>query len=203
MVVASIFHFLCLCILSIMHLILVLIILNCFSLINAAPDYFKGLWRPEYARDVHTTLAPRDNGAPLRNVYAVADIQIRPTVISPKSGNPLLYGHAFLHVEGSAQDGAIRVEHVQPRPDFQIGMRMLDYTVQNNDKADPGSQKRLKAQSERSILVGQTPLTNAEFADPTTGKGLILDVWSKDPHLDSRIELLQPICPESCQKAGD
>ena len=25
--------------------------------------------------------------------------------------------------------------------------------------------------------MGQTKLTNAEFADPTTGKGLVLDVW--------------------------
>ena len=160
-----------------MHFISVLISICCISLIQAKPSiHSEGLWRTGH---VETTLEARLDGPPMRNVYAVADISLRPMVVSPKTGRPLFYGHAFLHVEGSAQDGAIRVEHVQPRP-FQIGMRMLDYTVQNNDKATLVP-KTTKSTVRKIFLVGQTPLTNAEFADPKTGKGIILDVWSKNP----------------------
>ena len=89
---------------------------------------------------------------------------------------PNFYGRqAFLHVEGTAQDGAVRIEHIQPSGDA-IVLRLLDYSVGNNDKTTL-SPKQNGNTVRRIYLVGQTKLTNAEFADPATGKGLVLDVW--------------------------
>ena len=82
---------------------------------------------------------------------------------------------AFLHVEGTAQDGALRIEHVQPVP-FSIGLRVLDYTVANNDKTTI-SAKATRNTLRKIYLVGQTKLRNADFADPSTGRGLVLKIW--------------------------
>ena len=150
-----------------------------FLSLTKASDYDHGLWRNGASRNKPAGLEPRLNGAPLRNVYAVADIAIRPRAVSPTTGRTLLYGHAFVHVEGTPQDGAIRVEHVQPRPGL-LGLRVLDYTVQNNDKTTL-AEKQTRSTVRKIYLVGQTTMTNAEFADPSTGKGLVLDVWSKNP----------------------
>ena len=61
-----------------------------------------------------------------------------------------------------------------------IGLRVLDYTVQNNDKVSLPA-KETRNTLRKIYLVGQTRLTNAQFADPTSGKGLVLDVWAKNP----------------------
>ena len=124
------------------------------------------------------SLASRDP-PPLRKVYAVADISLRSRIFSPLTGDPLLYGHAFLHVEGTPSDGAIRVEQVQPRQNFFV-MRVLDFTVENNDQITLASKASMSS-VRQTYYVGETRMTNAGFADPTTGKGLVLDIWAKNP----------------------
>ena len=137
------------------------------------------IWSHEQHQSDRVILESRLDGGSPRNVYAVADIAIKDRAESPKTGKTLLYGHAFLHIEGTPQDGALRMEHVQPRP-YAIGIRVRDYTVQNNDKTTLAA-KVTKSTVRRIYLVGQTTMTNAEFADPSTGKGLVLDVWRANP----------------------
>ena len=163
-----------------MNFNLLFLVICSFSLSQAtAFNEERSLWRHGLKESDGAFLEPRLSGGPPRNVYAVADIAIRDSAMSPKTGKTLLYGHAFLHVEGTAQDGAMRIEHVQPRP-YDYGIRVLDYTVQNNDKTTL-AEKETKSTIRKIYLVGQTTMTNAEFADPSTGKGLVLDVWSKNP----------------------
>ena len=82
---------------------------------------------------------------------------------------------AFLHVEGTASDGALRIEHVQPSPST-VGLRVLDYSVSNNNKTTLSSQAAPNT-IRRIYSIGQTKLANTDFANPSTGKGLVLDVW--------------------------
>lgn len=62
----------------------------------------------------------------------------------------------------------------------EIGIRVRDYTVENNDKITLPA-KETSNTLRKIYPVGQTKLTNAQFADPATGKGLVLDVWAKNP----------------------
>ena len=100
---------------------------------------------------------------------------LRSQLRSRQTSSDFRVHQAFLHVEGTAQDGALRIEHVQPLPS-NIGLRVLDYTVTNNEK-NTLSPKEARNTLRKIYFVGQTNLTNPEFADPSTGKGLVLDVW--------------------------
>ena len=69
----------------------------------------------------------------------------------------------------------MRIEHIQPVRG-SIVLRAIDFTVENNVKSR--LKPKASAGSERRIYpLGQTTLTNAEIADPSTGKGIVLDVW--------------------------
>ena len=115
---------------------------------------------------------------PSRHVYIIADMIYGEVAISPQTGDTLLYGHSSLHIDGNSHDGPLRIEQVQPNPS-QFAIRVLDYTAPNSNRPIG---KRGPDGSNRYIWsIGQTRLRNAQFADPSTGKGLVLDVWGKDP----------------------
>ncbi|KAL9602195.1 MAG: hypothetical protein Q9179_002621 [Wetmoreana sp. 5 TL-2023] len=98
-------------------------------------------------------------------------------------GETVFPSHSALFIAGNEQDGPLKIEigNSGNGPE-NLYIRAFDLTTKNKDKTYASNGMR------KVIPQGKTKLTNREFMDPETGKGLVANAWVEDPNYRNGIK---------------
>ena len=105
-------------------------------------------------------------------------IDLIPDYETTPNGKTVFPVHSALWVSGTDQDGPLKIEIsvAEDASDFDenLRVRVLDMTT-----AKSGQTYQANARRKVTTEIG-TQLTNQEFMDPATGKGIVANAWAKD-----------------------
>lgn len=113
-----------------------------------------------------------------RPVYLVLHVRLTGVQTFLPTYEKLFPVYASLHVNGSSTDGPLEVQLINHDQNI---IRVTDWGLRNNDK--PMGIPQPGYLTDYFELFGKTNLTNRQILDPSTGKGLIHDVWSRNTSL--------------------
>ena len=131
-------------------------------------------------------IQPRDDDG--REVWITSSTSADWSQVSLQKDADGFYGklslvHSWLFIQGNDVDGPLRVEINTDKVVLKTGapmediyhIRVLDLRTDNKDKVERNEG------AQRTFLQGKTKLTNKDFLNPDTGKGIVARAWGKAP----------------------
>ena len=114
-----------------------------------------------------------------RPVYLIMHVRLTGAQTFPPTYDKLFPVYASLHFNASSTDGPLEVQLVNQ--DSQNIIRVTDWGLHNSDK--PMGVPQSGYLTDYFELFGKTNATNDQILNPSTGRGLIHEVWSRNTSL--------------------
>lgn len=114
------------------------------------------------------------NSTSARPVYLIMHTRLTGVQIFPPTYDTLFPVYTSLHFNATTTDGPLDIQVINQNGQDLI--RITDWGLRNNDKPmgvlQPGYLK------DYFELFGQTNITNDQILSPSTGRGLVHDIWT-------------------------
>ena len=115
----------------------------------------------------------------IRPVYLVMHVRLTGAQTIPPTYEKLFPAYASLHFNATSTDGPLEIQVINDNGQDLI--RVTDWGLQNSDK--PMGVPQSGYLVDYFELFGKSNATNNQILNPTTGKGIVHDVWTRNNSL--------------------